>query len=422
GGYSSPVNLSCTGAMPATCTLQPKQATPPATYTLTAGGLVGDYSFNAHAVGTDGNAITRDASVTLHVVDFNLTEPSPNALSVGQGGTSGASTFQVTAAGSFAGTVTLSCSAGLPAGAACLFSPSSSVNPTSSSPVTVTLTVTAGGGTPLGGPKIVTVAATGAGAPSAKTQTFALRVTGPTPDFAIAMTATPNATVANQNVTWNGTLTASNGYTGSVTLTCVGAVPGTWWITPATLTPTASGVSFTVTLGSATTGAFNFTIQGTQGTLTHATPTETLTVGTDVTWTDTGSTTATVLAGQSVTYPVSAVPGGGATAVTLTIATTGPNLGTASQPRAVLHMAWMGGDARPSMSGRPRTLPLFTLAWVVLVGIVGIERKRRGKPRLYGGIVGLCLGLGLMALFSCGGVAGSGTTPPPVTVNPGLAT
>jgi hypothetical protein len=65
---------------------------------------------------------------------------------------------------------------------------------------------------------------------------------------------------------------------------------------------------------------------------------------------------------------------------------------------------------------------MFTLAWVVLVGIVGIERKRRGKPRLYGGIVGLCLGLGLMALFSCGGVAGSGTPPPPVTVNPGLAT
>ena len=63
---------------------------------------MGDYSFNAHAVGTDGNAITRDAAVTLHVVDFNLTAPSPNSLTVGQGGTSAASTLQVTAAGSFA--------------------------------------------------------------------------------------------------------------------------------------------------------------------------------------------------------------------------------------------------------------------------------------------------------------------------------
>src|ERR1700686_223796 len=108
-GYTRLVNLSCTGAAPAICTLQPTSATPTATYTLTAGGLAGDYSFNAHAVGTDGNAITHDAAVTLHVVDFNLTAPSPNSLSVAQGGTSGASTFQVTGPGSFAGTVTLNC-------------------------------------------------------------------------------------------------------------------------------------------------------------------------------------------------------------------------------------------------------------------------------------------------------------------------
>ncbi len=315
GGYSSPVNLSCTGTMPAPCTLQPKQITfsgnPTATYTLTAGGLVGDYSFNAHAVGTDGNAITRDASVTLHVVDFNLTAPSPNSLSVGQGGTSGASTFQVTAAGSFAGTVTLSCSAGLPSGAACVFSPSSSVNPTSSAPVTVTLSVTAGTGTPLGGPKIVTLAATVAGAPSPKTQTFWLTVTGPVPDFAIGLTATPNATVAGQNVKWNGPLTAVNGYSGSVTLTCTAGAPGTCGIVPATVTPASGGTGFAVTLGNATTGAFNFTIQGTDGTLTHATPTESLTVGTDVTWTDTGSASVTVLAGQSASYTFSAVPVGG---------------------------------------------------------------------------------------------------------------
>jgi hypothetical protein len=38
-------------------------------------------------------------------------------------------------------------------------------------------------------------------------------------------------------------------------------------------------------------------------------------------------------------------------------------------------------------------------------------------------MVGICLGLGLMALISCGGVAGSGsTTPVTVTVNPGVAT
>jgi hypothetical protein len=450
-GYASAVNLSCTGAAPATCTLNPKQATPTATYTVTAGGSVGDYSFNAHAVGTDTDAITRDATVTLHVVDFNLTTPNPNSLSVAQGGTSAASTFQVTASGSFAGTVTLSCPVRLPAGAACVFSPSSSVSPTVSSAVTVTLTVTAGAGTPLGGPLIVTLAATATGAPAAKTQTFGLTVTKPTPNFTIAVTATPNTTKVNQNVTWNGTLTAVSGYSGSVTLTCTAGAPGTCAIAPSTLTPTAVGAAFTVTVGDATTGTFNFAIQGTDGMLTHATPTETLTVtgpAADFTWTDTGSTSATVLAGQSASYTFSAAPvgggmfstavnftcsglpaltscgfnpasiaaGAGTTTVMLTISTTGPNLGTGSQSRrgAVLRTAGtlrLGsgqarGDGRPSTGMRSYTLSFFMLAWAVLVGMVGVGRRRCGEPRLCVGIAVICLGLGLMALISCGGVGG----------------
>jgi hypothetical protein len=373
GGYTSAVNLSCGGAAPVTCTLQPPQIISTAPYTLTAGGSVGDYSFNAHAVGTDPNAITHDAPMTLHVVDFNLTTPSPNSMSVVQGGTSAASTFQVTAAGSFAGAVSLSCLGGLPAGAACVFSPSSSVNPTSSTPVTVTLTVTAAVGTPAGGPTSVTISAMAAGAPSAKTQTFALTVT-------------------------------------------------------------ATG-------------------------------------GTGFTWTDTGSATVTVRAGQSASYAFSATPvgsttfsttvnfecaglppltncgfspasiaaGTGTTAVTLTISTTGPNFGTESGTRvgAAVSTAWTANRGHPHtnipcsvngdrlyVSGRPRFLLFFALGWVA-VGIVGIGRKRHGSPRRPSrSIALLCLGLGLMALISCGGVAGTGNTghPVTVTVNPGLAT
>jgi len=457
-GYASPVNLNCSGAAPANCTLQPTPITPTAAYTLTAGASVGDYSFNAHAVGTDPNAITRDATVTLHVVDFNLTAPSPTSLSVGQSGTSGASTFQVTASGSFSGTVALSCTSGLPTGAACVFSPSSSVSPTSSTPATVTLTVTAGAGTPVGGPVTVTISAMAVGAPSAKTQTFSLTVTGVAPDFAIAVAATPSTTVVNQNVAWKGTLTAINGYSQSVELTCTAGAPGTCGISPSTLTPTLGGAGFTVTLGSATTGVFNFTIQGTNGSLAHATPTSTLTVGTDVTWTDTGDAAATVLAGQSASYTFSAVPvgsvafssavslgcanlpalttcgfspatvaaGAGTTVVTLTISTSGPNLGTQSQRRgeAVLRTAWTGEDSRPHTSERLRGLPAFALAWVALVGIVGLGRQRHGKTRIQNLVADICLGIGLMAELSCGAVGGGGTTPPAVTVtvNPGLAT
>jgi len=443
-GYASPVNLSCIGAAPTTCALNPAQITPTAAYTVAAGGSAGDYTFDAQAVGTDPYTITKNATATLHVVDFNLTAPNPDSLTVAQGGTSGTSTFQVTAAGSFAGTVALSCSTGLPSGAACVFSPSSSVDPTSSSPVTVTLTVTTAAGTPLGGPATVTIAAMAVGAPAPKTQTFGLTVT-PAADFGIAVTATPNATVVNQNVTWNGTLTALHGYSGSVALTCTAGAPGTCEVAPAAVTPTTAGAPFNVTLGNATAGTFNFTIQGTDGTLTHATPTETLTVTVpDLTWTDTGNATVTVLAGESASYTFSAAPVGGATfssavnyacadlpawttcafsptsiaagagttVVTLTVTTTGPNAGAQSK-RAVVRTASTSGGAHPYTSGRFRALSFFTLAWVALVGIVGTGRKRRGKLRLCGGIIVIGLALGLIAEIACGGVGGGSTQPPP---------
>ena len=179
----------------------------------------------------------------------------------------------------------------------------------------------------------------------------------------------------------------------------------------------------------------------------------------DFTWTDTGSTTVAVLAGQSASYTFAAAPVGGGTfssqvsfacsglpaltsggagascgfspatiaagapgtppvTVTLTITTIGPNLGTQSGLRveAVLHTAWTLRLRSGQALGGGRPYALFM--WVVVVGIVGVGRKRRGKPHLYTGITAICLGLGLMALISCGGVTGSGSSTTPVTVNP----
>jgi len=80
--------------------------------------------------------------------------------------------------------------------------------------------------------------------------------------------------------------------------------------------------------------------------------------------------------------------------------------------KSLLHTAWTAGGGRP-----------YAFILMMMVGIVGLGRGRRGKPRLYGGIAVIGLGLGLMVLISCGGVGG-GNTPPAetVTVNPGLAT
>jgi hypothetical protein len=356
-GYASPVNLSCSGAAPATCTLKPPQVIPTATYTLTAGGAVGDYSFNAHAAGTDPETLTHDAPVTLHVVDFNLTAPSPNSLTVAQGGTSGASTFQVAAAGSFSGTVALTCSTGLPSGAACVFLPSSSVSPTSSAPVTITLTVTTGTGTPTGGPATVTISATTAGAPAAKTQTFALTVTGAANGFTWTNTGKASVTVlAGQSASYSFSAAPVSGtFTSAVSLACSG-------------------------LAALTNCSFS---------------------------------------------PASIAAGAQTTPVALTISTMGPNLGTPSRASAgaVLCTAWTTSGGCPYANTSPPTLAWFTLAWVVAAGIVGIGQKRRGGTRMYG-IAWICLGLGLMAEISCGGVAASGGSRPPVTVtvNPGLAT
>ncbi|HVM91529.1 MAG TPA: hypothetical protein VMT67_01895 [Terriglobales bacterium] len=444
-GYASKVNLSCSGGAPSTCTTNPTQETPTATYTLAAGGAVGDYTFNSHAVGTDPQTITHDAAVVLHVVDFNLSAPSPNALTVAQGGTSNASTFQVTASGSFSGTVTFSCPSGLPSGAACQFSPSSSVNPTAGNPVTVTLTVTAGSGTPGGGPTPVTLAASVAGAPAAKTQTFTLTVTGSGPDFSLVVNATPSSTVVGQNVSWSGTLTALRGYSSSVALSCTGAAPGTCTVSPSSLVPTGSGAAFTVTTGSASTGSFNFGVQGTDGTLTHSQAVA-LTVGTDVTWTDTGNNSVTVQAGQSAVYSFSAAPAGGSTftgavnfscanlpaltgcsfsptsiaagagttAVTLTISTTGPNSGSSSSDRQRILRGGVGaGTSASSMNISWTWLLTIPLAGIFLAGAAREKESRRLN------FVTFLLALSGLSLFAaCGGIGGGGggQQPPLVTV------
>jgi len=457
-GYASKVNLSCTGGVPSNCNLNPTQVKPTATYTMTASGAIGDYSFDAHAVGTDSLKITHDAAVTLHIVDFNISAPNPNALTVAQGGTSNAGTFQVTAAGSFAGTVTLSCPSGLPSGAACVFSPSSSVNPTSADPVTVTLTVTAGSGTPTGGPVTVTLAANAAGAPAARTQTFTLTVSGATADFALAVTASPGSSVVGQNVFWSGTLTSLHGYGGSVSLSCGGAAPGTCSASPSTLVPTASGAPFMLTVGSATTGAFNFSVQGTDGTLTHSQAVS-LSVGTDVAWSETGSGSVTVAAGQSARYTFSATPAGGGTftgavsfacpnlpaltscsfsppsivagagttAVTATISTTGPNSGSGSdRARRVLSGGRSG--ARPGKRGELGAAMRFLIVPLAGIFVAGITGGRARWGRSAGKAVVLGCGAALAALpgmVACGGLGGSGgggTSPQiTVTVSPRVA-
>ncbi len=251
-------------------------------------------------------------------------------------------------------------------------------------------------------------------------------------------------------MTWNGTLTALNGYNTSVNLSCTGTAPGCTFV-PSSLVPTANpSAPFTVTVGSATAATFNFNIQGTDGTLTHAQAVS-LTVGTDVTWTDTGNNAVTVGAGQSATYNFSAVPVGGATfsgmvtlacanlpaltgcsfsppsiaagaattPVTLTISTMGPNQSASSSQYPV------PSDQRKLPRSQPsaRKAGGLALAWLLFPAgllLAGITRRRpTRREAIAASFVALAW---LTSLLACGGALGGGSTSPnTVSVSPSRA-
>jgi hypothetical protein len=153
-GYNSNVSLSCaTGdtIAPQNCSAVPTPLLPipgGTSFLINAGGTAGDYVFSLHAVGSDPSALTVDFSITLHIVDFALSAPAPNSVSlIPSGDTSAPVSLLVSGLGSFAGTVTLSCS-GLPTGASCQFQPSNSVNLATTNPAPLTLTLSTTSNTP----------------------------------------------------------------------------------------------------------------------------------------------------------------------------------------------------------------------------------------------------------------------------------
>ncbi len=441
--YASAVTLSCGTGAPGVCTFQPGNSITPTapmgaafSVSMNSGSATTDYNFNIHGAGSDVNTITHDAAVTLQVVDFGLSAPIPSTVTAQQGGASNATSFQVTALGAFAGAVALSCQGSvITAGASCNFSPPSPEHPTLGNPVAVSLTVTVPNSVAVNSYP-VTIQATSVGAPAAKTQTLTLVVVAPVPDFAVAVTANPAAVLAPQTVIWNGTLTAINGYNKTVTLSCTTGKPGTCTFTPASLVPTSGGAAFTVTVGNATAGVFDFTIQGTDGTVTRASTIKTLTVNTDVgvpsSLADasaqpgqaaTTSMSLTPVGGGTfsggVTYACSGLPaglscvfnptqiaaGGAATNVGISIQTAGPFTGTQRRLYGERRRPW---------------LPLsLSLVGMVLVGLAGRGVARRLV------VIGLCGVLVLTTIMlACGGVSGGGGPPPPppisVSVSPSV--
>jgi hypothetical protein len=290
--YNSFVTLNCAPgptSPPPTCSVAPGSIMPTAggaPFTVTASGTPQTYAFYVHAVGTDPDKITHDSPVTLNVVDFALTAPSPASVTVGPSSVSAPVSFQVTAQGSFGDAVNLSCG-NLPSGATCNFSPSSSVNPTSSNPVAVTLTVSTTSSV-TAGTFSITISGSVTNGPT-KTQSLSLTITT---DYSLGISnPSLQADVNAAPVFYNGTLTSLNGYSSPVNLGCAAGAtppPPTCSALPTPLVPTTSGAPFTVAVGSNqcspagtpphTPYTFNIVAQGTDSSKTSHTFPVTFTV------------------------------------------------------------------------------------------------------------------------------------------------
>ena len=142
-GYSNTVSLTCqpgASATPSPCTPNPASAVAPFLFTITAGAAMpGHYDFSAQA--TDGSLTHTATGLNFDVVDFGISVPSPSSLTTFPSATTTATSFNLTGAGAFSGTVSLACS-GLPNGATCNFLPAGPYSPTADNPVNVNMTVT----------------------------------------------------------------------------------------------------------------------------------------------------------------------------------------------------------------------------------------------------------------------------------------
>ncbi len=273
-GYASSVTLTCiagTTAPPSSCTMSPSVLTPTdkTPFTVTAGGAAGDYSFNVQGVGSDPDQITHQVPVTLSIVSFGLTTPSPASVIVPRGTTSAPVSFQATAAGSFDQSVAVSCSSGI-ADAVCSLTPANTVSPTSSAAVNMTATVSVPAGTAVGSYP-VTLQATTAGTSATQSVSFTVNVTT-NPNFALSEpSAFPEVNVGGTGTSGPISVDSQDGFSATVNLSCsttygegsCGISPGSVSSYPATATLSINGTSFAA-------GSYSITVTGTSGSITHS--------------------------------------------------------------------------------------------------------------------------------------------------------
>jgi len=191
--------------------------------------------------------------------DFSLAA-SPTSASVTQGSNVG-DTITVSPLNGFTGSVALSAS-GLPAGVTASFSPSSTTG-------TSTLTLSASS-TATTGTSTATITGTSGSLTHTTTLSLTVNPSAPAPDFSLSTSPTSLSVTQGSSGTDSVSVSALNGFSGSVALSASGLPAGV----TASFNPASTTSSSTLTLtasSTATTGTSTVTITGTSGSLTHTT-------------------------------------------------------------------------------------------------------------------------------------------------------
>ncbi len=224
-------------------------STPVGTYTLTITGTSG--------------SLTHSTTVALVVnsagsANFSITG-SPSSQTVAAGNPASYSAT-VTPSGGFTGSVSLSVS-GLPSGASATFSPNSIAGGSGNS----TMRVTTSTNTPAGS---YTLTITGTSGSLTHSTTVALVVNG----FSISASPSSQTVTRGNSGMYTATLTAINGFSGTVTLTVRGLPSNSSAsFNPSSVTGHGTSTLTISTNSSTLTGSFTLRIRGSSGGVTHST-------------------------------------------------------------------------------------------------------------------------------------------------------
>jgi hypothetical protein len=256
--------------------------------------------------------------------------------------------------------------------------------------------------------------------------------------FNLAVNPTSQTVSAGNSTSFTVKATSFNGFNSSVSLACGGQPSGsTCRAKPASVIPTASGATTTVTVttsASTPVGTYPLTITGTSGseqfnvrpslTVSAAPPSFSISA-------PSSATPSSVTAGQSATATVTAVSTGGFTGTVTFTCTVSP--APALAPVCSLNPAQAtltsGGQATSTLTVKTTTAtaalirptfhrsfgPIYAMVFPVfgaaLVGI-GFTSGRTKRKKLLGVTIWSVLFAGLIFQMACGGNSGGGTNTP----------